>query len=73
MVNLQQIFGQLTGVLQNPAQFLASRGMPNAMQNPQQMVQDLLNSGRMSQEQFNQLKQTAEQIQQMPQFKQYFK
>ncbi len=69
-----QVFGQLMGALQNPMQFLMSRGFPQGvMNNPQQAVQNLLNSGRMSQEQFNQLKQTAEQIQQMPQFKQYFK
>lgn len=30
--------------------------------NPQQMVQQLLNSGRMTQEQFNQYKQMAEQM-----------
>ena len=33
--------------------------------NPQQMVQNLLQSGRMSQQQFNQLSQQASQIQQM--------
>lgn len=33
--------------------------------NPQQKVQQLLNSGQMSQEQFNQLKQMAEQMQRM--------
>lgn len=33
--------------------------------NPQQQVQELLNSGRMSQEQFNQLKQLADQFQGM--------
>lgn len=31
-------------------------------QNPQQMVQQLLDSGRMSQQQFNQLSQMANQI-----------
>lgn len=31
-------------------------------QNPQQIVQQLLDSGRMSQEQFNQLSQMASQI-----------
>lgn len=32
---------------------------------PRQQVQDLLNSGRMSQNQFNQLQQMAQQFQQM--------
>jgi len=33
--------------------------------NPEQIVRGLLNSGRMSQQQFNQLSQQASQIQQM--------
>lgn len=74
MVNIQQIFGQLSGALQNPMQFLASRGFPQGvMNNPQQAVQELLNSGRMTQAQFNQLQETAKQIQNMPQFQQFMK
>ena len=74
MINLPMLFNQLQGLLMNPAQFLASRGMPqDALQNPQQAVQNLLNSGRMSQEQFNQFQQTARQIQNMPQFKNMFR
>lgn len=69
MIDFNMFFRQLQGVIQNPNQFLASRGLP---QNPQQAVQELLNSGRMTQQQFNQLKQTAEQIQNMPQFKKMF-
>ncbi len=34
----------------------------NVKGNPQQMVQDLLNSGKMTQAQFNQLSQMANQI-----------
>lgn len=33
--------------------------------NPEQQVKQLLNSGRMSQEQFNQLAQTANQLRQL--------
>jgi len=33
--------------------------------NPQQLVQEMLNTGRMSQDQFNQLSQAATQFQQM--------
>lgn len=33
--------------------------------NPEQQVKELLNSGRMSQEQFNQLAQTANQLRQL--------
>ena len=57
------IFNMLQGALQNPAPFLARMGMPNALQNPQQAVQELLNSGRMSQQQFEQLRQMSIQFQ----------
>lgn len=63
MINPANIFGMLQGALQNPAPILARMGMPNALQNPQQAVQDLMNSGRMSQQQFEQLRQTAIQFQ----------
>lgn len=69
MNNLFNILPQIQSALQNPQQILSRIGMPNALQNPQQAVQDLLNSGRMSQEQFNQLRQTAKQIQNLPQFR----
>ena len=73
MNNIQNIFGQLSGALQNPMQFLISRGFPQGvLNNPQQAVQELLNSGRMTQQQFNQLQETAKQIQSMPQFRNYF-
>ncbi len=73
MVNINQVFGQLSGLLQNPMQFLMSRGFPQGvLNNPQQAVQDLLNSGKMTQQQFNDLQETARQIQNMPQFRNYF-
>ncbi len=50
-----------------------SRGFPQGvLNNPQQAVQDLLNSGKMTQQQFNDLQETARQIQNMPQFRNYF-
>lgn len=74
MINIGALFNQMTGLLQNPAQFLMSRGMSqDVLQNPQQAVQNLLNSGQMSQQQFNQFQQTARQIQNLPQFKQMFR
>ena len=74
MNNIVGVFSQLQGFLQNPTQMLSRMGLPgNAIQNPQQAVQDLLNSGRMTQEQLNQLRQTADQIQRLPQFQQMFR
>ena len=58
------IFNMLQGALQNPAPVLARMGIPqSALQNPQQAVQSLMNSGRMSQQQFEQLRQAAIQFQ----------
>ncbi len=63
MNNMFNVFNMLQGALMNPAPILARMGMPGAMQNPQQAVQELLNSGKMSQQQFEQLRQTAIQFQ----------
>ena len=43
-------------------QFNQFRQTMGGQQNPQQMVQQLLDSGRMSQQQFNQLSQMANQL-----------
>ena len=52
--------GPMNGLLQKFQQFQASfRG------DPQQQVQQLLNSGRVSQEQYNQAVQMAQQLQRM--------
>ncbi len=71
MNNIANIFSGLQNALANPATFFSSMGFPaNAIQNPQAMTQQLVNSGRMSQQQLNQYYQIAQQIQSMPQFKQ---
>lgn len=54
------LFGNAMNMIQSLNQFAqAFRG------DPKQQVQQLLNSGRMSQDQFNQLQQMAQQFQQM--------
>ena len=64
MNNPASIFNMLQGALQNPAPILARMGIPqSALQNPQQAVQELMNSGRMSQQQFEQLRQMSMQFQ----------
>jgi hypothetical protein len=57
----------MMSALQNPAAILQQAGInPNALQNPQAAIQDLLNSGRMTQEQYNQFYQMAQQLQGNP-------
>lgn len=67
---------QFRGFVQNPVQFLMQRRLnisQEALNNPQAAVQQLMNSGQMSQTQFNQLRQMASQIANNPQFAQMFK
>lgn len=58
MNNIFQMFGGMQNFQNQFNQFKQQIGN----QNPQQMVQQLLDSGRMSQQQFNQLSQMANQI-----------
>ena len=67
MINM---FNQFKG---NPMQTLSQFGVPQNMSNPSEIIQHLMNSGKMSQQQFNQLQQMAGQLQNNPQFKQMFK
>ena len=73
MNDIGGLLNQFRGFMQNPAQFLMQRRLPeNAMQNPQAAVQQLMNSGQLSQQQFNMLKQMATRITQNPMFAQMF-
>ena len=65
MVRLMQMYQQLR---QNPIQILSQRfNIPPNMQNPQEIIQYLLNSGQVSQAQINQIMQLKNnpQIQQL--------
>ena len=68
---ISNIMTQFQSFMRNPVQFLIQNRLPqNALQNPAQAVQQLMNSGQMSQQQFNQLQQMAKQIQNNPMFAQ---
>lgn len=69
--SISNILTQFQGFMRNPAQFLIQSRLPqNALQNPAQAVQQLMNSGQMTQQQFNQLQGMAKQIQNNPMFNQ---
>lgn len=57
-MQMMQMLQQLKG---NPAQFLAQRGfqISQGVTNPQQIVQQMLNSGRITQAQVDQARQMA--------------
>ena len=60
------IFSLLSSFIKNPAQRLPM----NALQDPRGTVQQLVQSGRMSQAQFNSLRQKAQEIMENPMFAQ---
>lgn len=60
-------FRQFSG---NPMQMLSGLGIPQGMTNPSEIVQHLVNTGRLSQDQFSQIQQMAAQIRQNPMFQQ---
>lgn len=72
--SMNGFMAQFRAFMQNPAQFFIQRHLPQgALDNPQATVQQLLNSGQMSQAQLNKLQQVAGQIQRNPLFGQMFK
>lgn len=60
--------------MQNPAAFFQARGMQmppqNAMNSPADMIQYMMNSGGISQQQYNNAAAQAKQLQNNPQFMQ---
>lgn len=68
---MNNIIGMLNALTQNPLQFLAQRGLniPNNINDPQAIIQHLLNSGQITQEQVNQ----AQQMKNNPMFRGLFK
>ena len=64
MLNPMQLMQMLPQLKGNPMQFLAQRGIqiPQGMNNPQQIVQQMVTSGQLPQNVFNELAQQADQI-----------
>ena len=72
-MGIGQLLSRFNGFMQNPAQLLQQMGLPaDALKNPQATVQQLMNTGKLNQQQFNQLQQMANSITQNPAFAQMF-
>lgn len=74
--SMQGFMGQFQGFMKNPMQYMMSKklNLPqniNPMQNPNEVIQYLMNNGKLSQQQYNQLQNVAKQIQSNPQFQQF--
>ena len=73
MINVKALFEAYTQLMQNPTQMLQKLNIPNECQdNPQKAIQYLMNTGRISQEQYNAASNQLKQLQNNPMFKQYF-
>lgn len=70
MNNPMQILQMISNLQQNPIQILRQAGLniPNGVNSPQDIIQHLLNSGQITQEQVNQ----AQQMQRNPMFANLF-
>lgn len=70
MNNPMQILQMISNLQQNPMQILRQAGLniPNGVNSPQDIIQHLLNSGQITQEQVNQ----AQQMQKNPMFANLF-
>lgn len=70
MNNPMQILQMISNLQQNPMQILRQAGLniPNGVNSPQDIIQHLLNSGQITQEQVNQ----AQQMQRSPMFANLF-
>ena len=70
MNNIQNMLSGFQQFMNNPSA-LSRMGIPQGMvNNPNEAIQYLMNSGRISQAQFNQARQMAEQIKNNPLFNQ---
>lgn len=70
---LNQLLSGFQNFMQNPAQMLKQMGLSaDALKNPQATVQQMMNSGKLNQQQYNQLQQMANNITQNPMFRQMF-
>jgi hypothetical protein len=73
VMNIRALFQAYTQLRQNPTQFLQKMNIPQEyLSNPQGAIQHLMNTGRISQEQYNNANNQLKQMQNDPMFKQFF-
>ena len=72
--SMQNFMGQFQSFMQDPTALLCQRiGLSrDALANPAKTIQQLMDSGRMSQQQYNYLKRVAGEIQKSPMFGKMF-
>lgn len=71
---MNNILGMFQTFMQNPMSFMTGMNLSQGMMNnPNAIIQQMLNSGRINQAQYNQAQQMARQMQNNPAFKKYFR
>lgn len=71
---MNNLFNQFQTFIQNPMSFISKLNIPQQyMNNPNDVIQYLMNTGRLSQEQYNQAVSKAKELENNPMFKQFFK
>jgi hypothetical protein len=71
MINVKALINLYTQFKQNPSQFLSQINVPNEyMNDPQGAIQYLMNSGKITQEQYNFANNQLKELQNNPLFKQ---
>lgn len=74
--NMNNMLGQFRGFMSNPVQFLVQNKLnipQQYMNDPNQTIQYLMNTGQLSQQQYDWAVKEAQKIQSNPQFMQMFK
>lgn len=75
MGNLQGFMNEFKQLMSNPAQFVINRyGIPKEIAgNPDEIIKQMVNEGKITQDQYNQARSMAYQIQNNPMFRGFFK
>lgn len=74
--SMQNMLGQFQQFMGNPMRMIASKKMnipQEYMKDPNEAIQYLMNTGKLSQQQYNELNQISQKIQKNPMFQQFLK
>lgn len=70
---MNNIMGMFQTFMQNPMAYFSGMNIPQGTNDPNAIIQQLMNSGRINQQTYNQAQQIARQMQGNPMFRQLFK
>ena len=72
--SMQNMLGQFQQFMGNPLNMINKMNIPQEyMKDPNEAIQYLMNTGKLTQQQYNELNQISQKIQNNPMFKQFIK